>query len=370
MILILFIYLLISIIIVRPKLQNTIGADGGYISRNHTTMINGFFIWLVFLSHMKGYRFELPDGDYFLHRYTVHYIGQCVVASFFFFSGYGIMISLQRKGSDYAYNLILKRFSLLLLHFSIAVLLYTTIRYSLGTTFPLHRILLSLIGWDTVGNSNWFIFVTLAGYLIIAPCYLLLHRYGNYAFISLVCILFCCLIHTLAEYKANYWVDTCLCIPAGMLFGVARKRIELIVNNIFIPPWLVGLFLIPAGYFMYRFTYPNLWLYGRNLGAIIFALGILFIFSAFSFKRYPTFLCWSGGSALFCLYIFQRIPMVVGAHWGWNTTSPWLYEGFCITATLVIAWLSTKVFESSDKALITLFSRSTKEESENPCDKP
>lgn len=352
MLVVLFTLLVISLLICSSKFNFHLPANGEYISRERTSIINGFFIWMVFLSHINGYNFNLPLLDKILLTNTVGNIGQCVVATFFFFSGYGIMLSLTKKGTDYAITLLTRRFCLLLLHFSLAVLIFTGVNYLLGKTFSPNHILLSLIGWDSVGNSNWFIFITLIGYLFIASSYLLLHKYGNLLVVSAVLVLFSLLIPFLS-FKGYWWVDTCLCIPAGMYFCIARTTVERILTRIMLPPCLVGLAIMLVGIAVYK--HIHLYNYGANIGAILFATGVMFIFSALSLKRVPAFLCWSGSSALFFLYIFQRIPMMVGAYLGWHTNHPYLYEFFCIAITIALAWVSVRAFNRLDSLIINIF---------------
>lgn len=353
MLILLFIYLLFSFFYSVSGFSAELPDNGEYVTRERTTMINGWFIWLVFLSHISGYKFEMPQTDYILLRLTIHQFWQCVVATFFFYSGYGIMTSLIKKGGSYAKSLIYHRFSLLLLHFAIAVMIFVGVQYCMGVSFPIEKILLSLIGWNSVGNSNWFIFITLVGYLFVAVSYFVLHKIGRFCIVGAVTIAFCILIYAL-KFKGGYWVDTCLCIPAGMLFCLLRKRIEIIIRSSCVPVWIFGILGTSLGVFFYRFSVRYFGLYGANIGAIFFAFGILLIFAGFRFKRMPKFLCWSGGPALFFLYVFQRIPMLLGVHWGIHTIQPYLYEFFCLVVTLLLALLSGRIFPWCDKQLANM----------------
>ncbi len=316
-------------------------------------MINGLFIWFVFLSHIGGYM-DMPTGDVML-RDTVTFIGQCMVATFFFFSGYGIMASLKHKGRVYGMTLLRRRLPFLWFHFAVAVLIFVAVQYPLGVIYPLQRILGAIVAWDSVGNSNWFIGVTFIAYLFISLSYILWHKRGNLCVVASVAILFCVFIELISRLKAGYWVDTCLCIPAGMLFCELREKAELLLRYIPLPVWCIGVLLLIAGLLIYRNPISCMRYYVMNIGAILFAMGVLFACSGITLKRKTVFLCWSGGPALFFLYIFQRIPMILGAHWGWQTSSPYLYELFCITASILIAWLCTKIFAVVDRFLIARF---------------
>lgn len=357
MLTLLFVYILYTVFKSGVRLQSTCLPNGEYITRERTCMINGIFIWLVFSSHMTGYNWTMPYIDRVFYKIAVWPLGQCVVATFFFFSGFGIMSSLKKKGRNYAISLTTKRFSLLLLHFSIAVSIFTILQAFLGTTYSAKHIALSLIGWFSVGNSNWFIFITLVGYLFISISYFLFHKAGTTVIAAACAGMFLILIPFLS-FKGSYWVDSCLCIPAGMLFCEHRKTCENILHKLKAPVWLSGIVTTILGMAIYIYMPADFFYFWKNTGTIIFALGICFLFSCITITKTPRFLCWSGGAALFFLYIFQRIPMRIGSYWALNKEYPYLYELFCIGLTIFIAWLSTIIFNRLDKLCVNIIRKS------------
>ena len=121
------------------------GECGSYLSRQHTSMMNGVFIWLVFLRHFSQYHPNLDAVDAWLLAHDC--LGQLIVAPFFFFSGWGIMSSLQSKGKVYLRQLLLSRFPGLWVKFAIAVLLFAMLQWLLGVEYPWQQVLISLIGW-------------------------------------------------------------------------------------------------------------------------------------------------------------------------------------------------------------------------------
>ena len=71
-----------------------------YISRDTTIQINGIFVFLVFLSHFAGYL----DHEYplnFIYMNVRGFFGQLVVTTFLFYSGYGILTSINQKKEAY-----------------------------------------------------------------------------------------------------------------------------------------------------------------------------------------------------------------------------------------------------------------------------
>ena len=64
------------------------------LSKEQTTCINGIFVLFVFLSHFGQY--ETMPWNWLLLG-----LGQLMVAPFLFYSGYGIMEQIQRRGIVY-----------------------------------------------------------------------------------------------------------------------------------------------------------------------------------------------------------------------------------------------------------------------------
>ena len=89
-------------------------------------------------------------------------MGRCCI---FFYSGYGVMESLKVKGNNYLNDFAKKRLGTTLLNFDVAVCCFFLLNYMIGKTLTIEDVLLSLIGWSSVGNSNWYIFVILLCYL-------------------------------------------------------------------------------------------------------------------------------------------------------------------------------------------------------------
>lgn len=87
-----------------------------------------------------------------------------------------------------------------------------------------------------------------------------------------------------------------------------------------------------------------------NAGAVLFALGVALLTGSISLAAprlsvFGRILAWCGGPALFYLYIYQRMPMLVGAHYGLHIQMGELYAAVCIAGTVLIAWLCNRLSE-------------------------
>lgn len=135
-----------------------------YLSKENTKGMKGLFVVLILFSHYAQYVTldSVWDAPYLALR--VH-LNQMVVAPFLFYSGYGIMKSIQCKGKSYVKSIMKKRFPRIWFELIAAVFCFLIVNLFLGKTFPLKQILLSFVGWESVGNSNWYIMVMLILYI-------------------------------------------------------------------------------------------------------------------------------------------------------------------------------------------------------------
>ena len=134
-----------------------------YLSKDTTTSIKGIFVLLVFFSHLKQYiSFDsIFDKGYVLLQ---DYLGQLIVCVFLFYSGYGIFESFKKKGKNYIEELPKSRILKTLVHFQIAIIVYLILNLIVGNNYSIVKKLLSFIAWESIGNSNWFVFTILCCY--------------------------------------------------------------------------------------------------------------------------------------------------------------------------------------------------------------
>ena len=159
-----------------------------YCSPKNTNTINAIFSILIFLSHAVTYvKLDgILDSPYFEFR---SFLGQLVVVTYLFFSGFGIMESIKKKGTPYVKAMPLNRFFKLWYHFAIVILLYTVVSVGIaGKKYSIFHWLLSFTGLKAIGNSNWYLFVTFALYIIVIVSFLVFRKSQKFALAS-VCIL-------------------------------------------------------------------------------------------------------------------------------------------------------------------------------------
>lgn len=278
--------------------------DESFISKDQCNSIKGIFILLILFSHSlpyildAGYSYTGIDTIVPIYK---NIIWQLVVVMFFFYSGYGVSLSIKKKQKPYIDAMPLNRILPTLLNFDLAVLIFIFIDIALSIPLTPTKILLSFVGWDEVGNSNWYIFCILICYLFTYICakYVIKDK-GYVLFFSLLVVVF-----ILSFFKDRYWYNTLLCYPAGYLYANYKEKINIFIRSHYLSSILVFSIL----YIIFRYILPLVHNLSWNIAAILFAFIVVLITMRYEIGN-NKILIWFGKN-LFPIYIYQRIPMLI-----------------------------------------------------------
>lgn len=337
----------------KPRLRRFVERDGLYLSRNWTSFVNALFITLVVCSHGLNL-FQTNICDYLPEKCAAFAVGQfrqLMVAPFFLFSGYGIMLSLLNRGG-YRENLIYPRFVNLCLNFVLAVMLY----------FAVHCMLLGEIRWPdfitglhdfkALGNPTWFILMTLLTYILTYTCFGVVGRERPLSFIVLLTAFLVISMYLISKIKPSHWVNTILCFPAGMFYYLKGEQIEQMLRKTGVPSIVYSLLLLLSGKLIYDADlWPNI--YTENIGGILFAVGVMWFVGSFSWGNPSRFLVWLGGSGLFVVYMFHLLPMLIITHIGLNEEQPYMVWFAVVFVTAVLVLMSSYVYKKLNTLLFS-----------------
>lgn len=303
-----------------------------YISVEKTQSIKGIFILMVFFSHFNSY--VVFDNPFDLkYKEIFGFFGQTMVTLFMFYSGYGVMESIKKKGMPYVDQMPVRRILGTLFKFDIAVVIYAVISILFGGTITGKQFLLSLVAWDSVGNSNWYIFAILALYIFTYIAFkICAGKCGNYIPAILVLIFTCAYIVGFVKFnlKAVWWYDTVMCYVFGMFYSLFHVEIEKRVNKNLIC-YIIALAACVAVTAYFK-THSGLKMY---LLLMLSFTGTVIVFSM-RIALDNKILRWCG-KHLFEIYIMQRIPMIVFKEMGVLEFNMYVYFILCLTATVGIS---------------------------------
>lgn len=298
------------------------------LSREHTLAIKGVFVLTVFFSHFCSYVsfdrwFDIP-----MLRWC-RWWGQLMVVPFLFYSGYGVFESVRKKGAAYVGAFPRKRILKTLVHFDMAVLLFLAFDvFFAPDRLSCPAILESLVAWDSLGNSNWFVFVILCAYLFCWLGFFLFKgdRFRAFLTTTVLCL---CYIAVVSHFKDSWWWDTILAFPLGCAASLWKDKLVLAEKTL---PWVacsalacIALAAVKRGWI------PD---FHGQIALVASMAAIVLLSMRFALKG--KILTWCG-QQVFGIYILQRLPMEFGKFFHWNEGLIYLYFLFCLATTLVLA---------------------------------
>lgn len=318
--------------------------NNDYIGRDETAAIKGFFIAIVFLSHLRGY---IPvEGTQLNTFYNQVFltIGQLMVTLFLFYSGYGCYESYKIKDSYYKTfpkNRILKT----ILHLDIALLIYVAMNLIVGIQYPAKNYLCCWIGWESIGNSNWYIFTVIALYVASWIGFVLCTRKKQLC-PFLVFVLSIAIVFALKKAgKESWWYDTAICFPLGMIYSLIKNKSEKYLNHFYIYYPTLAISVI-----IFILLYNTKGLLAFLACSCSFCFIVVLI--TMKVKISNPVLIWMGNH-LFEIYIFQRIPMTLLRYSSILVEHKCLFTALAIVLTMIIALVFRKAYKKIDGVLFT-----------------
>lgn len=280
-----------------------------YMSPQSNNTIKGIFILLILLSHYTQYC--TMDNAYDIAYWAARiHIGQGVVAMFMFYSGYGMMESIGKKGLYYVKRIPAHRLLKVWGNFVLAVFCFFMLDTFLGITYPVKHILLSLIGWKSLGNSDWYMFAIFSLYVFTFFAFLVLRWIpGKKGLIAGNILMYAITIGgvywQILMDRPAWAYNTMLLFPLGMSFSLLRSKAEDFVTRGAVS-YLLCCVITGLGY-MYWYLHRNEGVEEFSLWVGFFTAAVVLLTMKVSFRSWVLEWC---GKNLFWVYILQRLPMI------------------------------------------------------------
>jgi len=343
----LLLLVLLCVIGAEVKKENEFFED--YASLEKSNAIKGIFVVMVFFSHAKAYM-HLTDAnsEYYLGLQT--YLAQMIVVPFLFFSGYGIMQSVMKKGTNYIKKIPTNRLLKVLLHFDIAVLLFVGLNLIIKREMTLSKVLWSLIGWESIGNSNWYILAILIAYAATFVAFIIFRK-NHYLAAVVTTVLVVLAILFISKYRPGYYYNTMLTYCFGLWYALFKDKIDKIcMKNEVI--WLGVIGVCGAVYYLVHKNFlQSIWYY--ELWACMFMMLLLLFSMKISINNG---ILQFFGNHVFSIYILQRLPMdFINAHYN-VPKIPYIFLVTSFVVTLIIAL----IFDFAMKKLDGIIFRTAK----------
>ncbi len=316
-----------------------------YCSHKNTTTVNAIFSVLIFLSHAVSYielnnTFDQPYLD------IRKFLGQGVVVTYLFYSGYGIMTSIQKKKYEYVKAMPVNRLLKTWLHFAIIVFMFIIISFVVGKEYTLKKYLLAFTGYSSIGNSNWYMFVTFALYILVIVGFSLFKKNENLGFVATIILMLGFVYFEKNVMKLDViFYNTILCFPLGMIFAKVKPLVDKILmkNDII---WTLGICCVFTVFMYFSQNRRE----SLNHMILFYALIPVFItMLMMKIKINSSVLDWFGNH-IFSFFLLQRIPMILLQYAGLNRNS-YFFIAVSFFATVVLSTIYDECIGKLDKAL-------------------
>lgn len=333
-------FILISLIGVSFK--NIKEIDNDALTKERTTMVNGIFVGIVLFSHFNSYAISNIAVDKIY--YLFFKIGQLMVTTFLFYSGYGIYESIKNK-KNYMDSFFKKRIVKLFVSVILALVLYMILNIIIGRSYDIKTILLSTIGFTSIGNSNWFIFATFCMYFSILISFKVFKKDNLSALLSCLIFSFGYMVLVMKFVGNAWWVNTILCFNAGMFFSYFKDNILKFLKNKY--HYILSMFLLIILFGLATINNHNYFTY--EIIAISFVLIIVFL--TLKIRTGNKILFWLGKNT-YNIYILQRLSYTIYDCVGIKDYNIYVYFIISVVTTFILTGLFDKVLKRTYKLLI------------------
>ena len=298
--LILLLFLLVFLAGAKPAERGAFFPD--YLSLEKSDSVKGIFVIFVFFRHYDQY-VELDSIWDQGFSFVNYMLGQMIVVAFLFYSGYGVMCSIEKKGISYVKSLPLQRAFRVWVHYAIAVGLFWIVNLMLGRERSAVKIIGTLLCWDTIGNSTWYIMAIVISYVL---------AYFSFRFCIgqkklgavLLTVFTTGVIFILMPVRPERYYNTLLCFPLGVWWAIYKKEIDNFLKkgkNYAIAMALCMAVTVAAN----GLRNYHVWIY--ETASLSFVCTGILLTMKLSLKN-P--LIQYAGNHVFSLFILQRLPML------------------------------------------------------------
>lgn len=306
-----------------------------YFSLDNTNSIKGIFALLIMMCHSMDY-FANGSADSWLISVS-EYMKQLIVVPILFYSGFGIMESIQKKGIAYVNNIPVQRALKTFIMADVSVLIYILYSFVSGSPVPLSDILLSLVFWETIVNNTWYFFVIIILYLLTYAAFRIFSR-NKYLAAAVFTLLSFIPFFALISNREIFWYNTFFLYHLGVWYSLFRPYVEKVVMHSDLI-YCIAMLLAFVGFAVFR-----------SFGSFYFFIvcGCFFTIFIVGLTMKVTFgnaLLRYAGKHVFGFYVFHRLPMIVIQNLRMESWEKFVISFFatCILVQLfdyVIGWLN------------------------------
>ncbi len=196
-----------------------------YLSKEYTNCMRGICAIIVVIHHLYQYT------GFFSETYIgmlLNLSGALAVSIFFFYSGYGLMLSSYKK--NYIQNFIRSRFLPLYCFYVILIILYSFWTLWTEHTLPLREFAQSFFFGETIVSKGWYLQATFVLYLFYFFSFSTF-KSAKMSITAVAVAIFCYCIFCRLIDLGVWWYQTIPCVILGMVYCYLKAQIDILLNR-------------------------------------------------------------------------------------------------------------------------------------------
>lgn len=196
-----------------------------YLSYDSTNCLKGIFAIFVLLHHLYQYSGLLKNSAIGLAFQALGYLS---VGMFFFYTGYGMMVSKNKLG--YVKSIGKKRILPLYLFYVFLIILYAIWRLVLHCSVSPMEVLQSLLFGKTIVPLGWYFQVIFVVYLLLWLVFTVAKRDLECISVTGIALVIYCIICNKCGL-ASTWYESIFCVLLGMIWAAYKDMIDRALNK-------------------------------------------------------------------------------------------------------------------------------------------
>ena len=196
-----------------------------YLSKENTSCLKGYFALCVLAHHLYQYS---GIGRGTITGMCFQMMGYLSVAVFFFFTGYGLMVSANKQ--NYIAQFPKKRILPFYLFYVLLIIIYGVYRFLLTKQLPIQHIVQSFLWGETIVPLGWYLQTTTIIYVLYWMVWrtVKLNTHRFIAFGVLLCTY--CFMCRLLDMPST-WYESVFTVFAGMLWANNKEDIDVRLSD-------------------------------------------------------------------------------------------------------------------------------------------
>lgn len=260
-----FLIAVVLILVAGAKVSRNGTWNEDFLSLSVSKGVLGLFAVCIVLHHLAQTLGEEAGALGILEN-----IGVCFVGGFFFFSGYGLLKSFQKK-TDYLKGFFGKRFPAILIPFYVIVVIFFLVSLSVGEKFTAGETVAFLTGWHLINSHMWYIVEIALFYVVFYVIFKVIRSIPVALTMLTVFIagftVFCLFLgHGEYWFQGEWWYNTSLLFAIGAITAYHEKTILSFAKRFFYPLLIAGtgitaILYVATNYMLENYSYYSEYMY-------------------------------------------------------------------------------------------------------------